>query len=98
MTKRDVVLYIIQNALMLVGRNECGNKLTLRTSQEVHEDILREVERVVFRELNQRVTVFWEKTKAGTDPTYAELNLDFDAKLPYDRYPLQKLLEWRLNK
>lgn len=95
--KSLIIQSIINNAIVLVGRNACGNKLILKTSMPIDEKYLREIERTISHSLNQVVTVFWEKTNSE-DPTYASLDLDFDAKLPYDRYPLQYLLEGGLKK
>ena len=95
--KSLIIQSIINNAIVLVGRNACGNKLTLKTSMPIDERYLREIERAILHSLNQVVTVFWEKTN-NEDPLYASLDLDFDAKLPYDRYPLQDLLEGGIKK
>ena len=97
LAKSLIIETIINNAIMLVGRNACGNKLILKTSMPIDECYLREIERAILHSLNQVVTVFWEKTN-NEDSSYASLDLDFDAKLPYDRYPLQDLLEGGIKK
>lgn len=84
-------------AIILVGRNRCGNKLTIKTYIPISEYVLREVEKGVMSQLNQRVTAFYVKTKYSKEDE-SEILLDFDAKLPYDRYPWQELIEARLKK
>lgn len=95
--KSLIIQSIINNAIVLVGRNACGNKLILKTSMPIDEKYLRDIERAILFYLHQIVTVYWEKTNSE-DPAYASLDLEFDAKLPYDRYPLQDLLEGGLKK
>lgn len=96
-TEESLIRSVVNAAVLLVARNKCGNKLTLKTYTPISEHILREIEKGVMEQLNQRVTAFYVKTKYPQEDE-AELLLDFDAKLPYDRYPWQELLEARLKK
>ena len=80
------------------GKNYTGELTSKITSLKYSiEDDLRKIEKAVLTNLNQIVTVFWKKSNSS-NPYECEITLDFDAKLPYDRYPLQGLLEGGLKK
>jgi hypothetical protein len=97
MNKNYILSTLISMVSLLVGRNECGNKVLICFGIPLYEDDLRKIEKAVLTNLNQIVTVFWKKSNSS-DPHECEITLDFDAKLPYDRYPLQGLLEGGLKK
>lgn len=75
----------------MVGRNHCGNVITIRTRYILTEEDLRYIEKAILENLNQIVTVFWKNE--GKDDGNFHADLDFDAKFPYDRYPLQNLIQ-----
>lgn len=84
---RDTVIF-------LVGRNQCGNIVRIEAPMTLEEKDLRYFEKEVLRTLNRRVTVFWvKKGKMGKDYADIDVMLDFDAKFPYDAYPLQEFIE-----
>lgn len=85
---------IKDNVIFLVGRNQYGNIVHIEAPMTLEEKALRYFEKEVLRTLNRRVTVFWvKKGKIGKDYTDIEAKLDFDAKFPYDAYPLQGFIE-----
>jgi len=77
----------------LVGRNRYGNVVTITSSFDIPESTLRNIERGILKNLNQRVTVFCKvKTTGVKDRWNFTAELDFDPKFPYDKYPLQNLI------
>lgn len=89
--KQDKLLsYLIKGTMFIAGRNAYGNVVTLETKLPISEEWLRTIEKEVLKTIKRRVTVFWKNI--GTKD-YCEFVLNFDAKFPYDDYPLQNLLE-----
>lgn len=85
---------IRDNVIFLVGRNKYGNIVRIEAPITLEEKDLRYFEKEVLRILNRRVTVFWvKKGKMNKDYVDVEAKLDFDAKFPYDTYPLQEFIE-----
>ena len=86
--------YILDMVIFLAGRNKYGNVVTLRTQFPLPEEKLRYIEKGVLKKINRHITAFWKK-EGKID--YVDCDLDFDAKFPYDAYPLQDLIEGEIN-
>lgn len=91
---KEFVEALINGCTTLVARNKFGNVVTIISSFDIPETTLREIEKGILKNLNQRVTVFCKVKIAGVEDRWNfTAELDFDAKFPYDRYPWQNLLD-----
>ena len=90
---KEFVEALINGCTTLVARNKFGNVVTITSSFDIPEPILREIEKGILKNLNQRVTVFCKVKIAGVEDRWNfTAELDFDAKFPYDKHPWQNLL------
>lgn len=96
MTGKEKFLDVLKEYVTtIIGRNRFGNVLYIQSCIKLDEKDLRNIEKFVYKTFETKVTAFYKQSLKSREVI---IDLDFNPKFPYDKYPLQKLLEAGIKK